>query len=476
MWTEIREISRGSFSGEKAESRTRQRWSALACGVAILYLTGWIPTPGVLAGEPLEGLRVIREKPFVPPDFDEDVFNALWTAWPEPEHSRAKAASPDERRQLTFAYYGITPAPAEIPGELPALGYTKHRNGWTMNCLACHGGQLNGTPFPGLPNSHYALQTLVEDVLLVKLQQGKKLSHLDLASLTMPLSTTNGSTNSVIFGVILGALREPDMTVDTSHQVPELLHHDVDPPPFWNVKKKTSLYADGFAPKTHRPLMQFMLLPSNSRETVYGWETDFRAILEWIESVEAPKYPWPVDTALARSGQTVFEANCAKCHGTYGPGGRYEQQTIAWQEVRTDRARLDSLTPEHRTWMQRGWMSHFGEDKVDVDPQGYVAPPLYGIWASGPYFHNGSVPTLWHVLHPQERPVVWKRTTDGYDQSRAGLEVETFPEVPKDVVHPAHRRRYFDTSLPGKSAQGHDFPNALSEAEKRAVLEYLKTL
>jgi mono/diheme cytochrome c family protein len=422
------------------------------------------------------GIRVIREKPFVPPDFDEDVLNALWTVWPEPEHSRAEAASPDERRKLTFSYYGITPAPQNVPGELPALGYTRHRNGWTMNCLACHGGKLNGTPFPGLPNSHYALQTLVEDVRLIKLQQRKKLSHLDLASLTMPLSTTNGSTNSVIFGVVLGALREPDMTVDTSHQVPELLHHDVDPPPFWNVKKKTSLYADGFAPKTHRPLMQFMLLPSNSKETVYGWETDFQAILEWIESVEAPKYPWPVDAALSGSGKAVFETHCARCHGTYGPDGRYEQQTIAWQEVRTDRARLDSLTPEHRAWMQRGWMSHYGEDKVDVNPQGYVAPPLDGIWASGPYFHNGSVPTLWHVLHPQERPAVWKRTEDGYDQTRVGLEAEIFPEVPKDVVHPAHRRRYFDTGLPGKSAQGHDFPNALSEAEKRAVLEYLKTL
>jgi hypothetical protein len=38
------------------------------------------------------------------------------------------------------------------------------------------------------------------------------------------------------------------------------------------------------------------------------------------------------------------------------------------------------------------------------------------------------------------------------------------------------RRRYFDTSAFGKSAAGHDFPDVLQEVEKKAVLEYLKTL
>jgi hypothetical protein len=111
-----------------------------------------------------------------------------------------------------------------------------------------------------------------------------------------------------------------------------------------------------------------------------------------------------------------------------------------------------------------------------LEPGGYVAPPLDGIWASGPYFHNGSVPTLWHVLHPEERPRVWKRTEDGYDHHRVGLEIEEFDAVPDAMRHPAHRRRYFDTSLTGKNAAGHEFPSVLTEEEKRAVLEYLKTL
>lgn len=423
------------------------------------------------------GLEVLRTHSFLPPDFDEGVLDALWTIWPEPDRSQADSATAEERRRLTFSYYGLMPTPEGVPGELPALGYTSNgQGGWVMNCLTCHGGKVAGKVIPGLPNTHLALQTLVEDVRLIKLQQRKPLSHLDLGIVTLPLNATNGTTNSVIFGVVLGAFRLPDMSVDITRPMPALVHHDLDAPPFWNVRKKSSLYIDGFSPKTHRPLMQFMLIPKNTREIVYGWEDDFRDILAWIESVEAPVYPWPIDAQLAAEGRKVFEQSCARCHGTDGPDGRYEQQTIPWDEVRTDRVRLDALTPEHRQWMMDGWMSRYGEDPVVVNPVGYVAPPLDGIWASAPYFHNGSVPTLWHVLHPDQRPAVWRRTEDGYDTHRVGLEVEELTTIPKDVRHPAHRRRYFDTSLTGKSAAGHDFPNALTPAEKLAVLEYLKSL
>jgi mono/diheme cytochrome c family protein len=425
---------------------------------------------------PEHGYDVLRHHCFVPPDFDDAVFTNLWTVWPDPERSQAEAASPAERRKLTFSYYGLMPDPEDVAETKPALGYAARDDGqWVMTCLACHAGKVAGRVIPGLPNSHFALQTLTEDVRAIKLRQKKPLAHLDVASVTLPLSQTNGTTNSVIFGVVLGTYRRPDMSVDLARILPPLTHHDLDPPPYWNVRKKSSLYADGFAPKTHRPLMQFMLLPKNTREIVYGWEDDFRAIQTWIESVPVPEYPGPNDAALADRGRVAFEANCSRCHGTYGPNGRYEQQTIPWDEVRTDPVRLEALTTEHRRWMQTGWMSRYGEDPVVLDPGGYVAPPLDGVWASGPYFHNGSVPTLWHVLHPSERPRVWKRTEDGYDHRRVGLEVETFDAVPDSVMHPAHRRRYFDTSLTGKNAAGHEFPEALTEEEKQAVLEYLKT-
>lgn len=457
-----------------------------------------------------DGYRILKSKPFLPADFHDRHLEQLWTVWPEPWKTKYAQAVPHEKRQLLFSYYGLIEDPQRKSAEssqesavsgTPALGYLKTESGnWVMTCLACHGGKVAGQSQAGLPNSHFALQTLAEDLRQVKLANKETLAHLETASLTIPLNVTNGTTNSVIFGVILGTFRRPDMSVDLARTVPPVIHHDVDAPPFWNVKYKTSLYCDGFAPKYHRPLMQFMLLPVNGQSTIYSWEDDFRAIEKWIESVEAPAYPFPIDDTLAASGRLVFEKNCASCHGTYGQGTlvsdrefpagtplnaltsakrdvvKYEQKIIPIGDVATDPVRLQALTATHRQWMKDGWMSDYGNHPVIIEPAGYVAPPLVGIWASAPYFHNGSVPTLWHVLHPVNRPAVWKRTENGYDTNKVGLEVEEFGRLPTGIKTPAERRRYFDTKLKGKSSVGHDYPSALTADEKKALLEYLKTL
>jgi hypothetical protein len=87
------------------------------------------------------------------------------------------------------------------------------------------------------------------------------------------------------------------------------------------------------------------------------------------------------------------------------------------------------------------------------------------------------VPTLWHVLHADERPKIWRRTEDGYDQDKVGLEVEKLETLPESArFSHKERHRYFDTSGAGKSAAGHRFQDNLKEDEKRAVLEYLKTI
>ena len=429
-----------------------------------------------IADSAAKGYLNLRTHPYLPPDFDEDVVDSLWKVWPEPQRSEAAAAEPATRRKQIFSYYGIISDPDDQSGKKP-LGYVVDEKGnWTMTCLACHGGKVAGVPYAGLPNSHIALQTLTDDVRATKLQLGKALSHLDLGAIQMPLNITDGTTNSVIFGIALGAFRNPDMTVDLTRSMPHLMHHDVDAPPFWNVKKKRSLYADGFSPKTARPLMQFILLPRVSPEQLNEWEPEFEDILAWIESITPPKYPFPIDQKLASTGESVFNHHCAQCHGTYGSDPRYDQPTIPLDEIGTDSLRLKALTPEHRTWMKQGWLSRFGADPVETDPVGYVAPPLDGIWASAPYFHNGSVPTLWHVLNSDSRPQVWKRTEDGYDANRVGLEFTAHETIPASDQLPSRRRRYFNTELPGKGNRGHRFPDRLNADEKQAVLEYLKTL
>ena len=82
---------------------------------------------------------------------------------------------------------------------------------------------------------------------------------------------------------------------------------------------------------------------------------------------------------------------------------------------------------------------------VDADVDGYVAPPLEGIWASAPYLHNGSVPTLWHLLHNDSRPAAWKRrSAEGYDPVRVGLLVDEADEPP-ELKRADERRRWFYT-------------------------------
>ncbi|HTI49489.1 MAG TPA: cytochrome c [Planctomycetaceae bacterium] len=422
------------------------------------------------------GYRWLITKPYLPADFDQEVFDNLWKVWPAELRQEARDGTPAERRRMAFSRYGLMERPAGDHAGT-ALGYLPDgQSGWVMNCLACHTGKVAGRVVLGAPNSHFALETLVEDVRQIKLQMLKPLTHMDLGSLKMPLGTTRGTTNAVMFGVALGAMRDADLNVRSDVQIPRMVHHDMDAPPFWNVRRKKNLYSDGFVAKSHRPLLQFVMVPRNSGETLRKWESDYADILAWIESLEAPAYPWPIDRSLAARGKIAFERVCTECHGTYGERESYPERVVPLADVQTDPVRLRSLTTEYRLAMQEGWFGEYGRKGYLIDPAGYVAPPLNGIWASAPYLHNGSVPTLWHLLHPEDRPVVWRRTENGYDKSRIGLEASTFNSLPEAARTASEKREYFDTRRSGKSAVGHLFPNQLSEDEKQAVLEYLKTL
>jgi mono/diheme cytochrome c family protein len=438
--------------------------------------------PGAIAGDGTpqgftpqqRGYWLLVNKAYVTPDFDQETFDSVWKLWPEPLKTEAEKASPDERRKLAFARYGLTPRPDDPTKPLQYV--VDERGTWTMNCFACHGGKVAGKHWPGLPNSLYALQTLTEETRAVKVALGKPLGRMDFGSVFVPLGATNGTTNAVNFGVALMGFRDADLNFHADRVPPKMTHHDMDAPPWWHFRKKQMLYIDGFAEKGHRALSQFAMVRSNGPEKFREWETEYRDIFAYITSIEPPQYPYPIDGELAERGSAVFEKICADCHGTYGPGGAYPEKLVPIGEVKTDRVRLDALSPAHRDSYGKSWFAHYGEKRYVRDPGGYVAPPLDGIWASAPYFHNGSVPTLWHVLHPSQRPAVWKRTEDGYDQVRVGLEIALLDDLPADAKAGWQRRAYYDARGFGKSAAGHEFPDLLGEDEKRAVLEYLKSL
>ena len=223
--------------------------------------------------------------------------------------------------------------------------------------------------------------------------------------------------------------------------------------------------------------MQFMLVPENGPSAFQQWESDFRDVAAYLASLRPPRYPFAIDRELAARGAVLFGETCSDCHGTYGDRPSYPNRIIPIEEVGTDGVRLAALTPQNRRAYHHSWFAEFGSHTTNMEPGGYIAPPLDGIWASAPYFHNGSVPTLWHVLESQARPQVWRRQPGApYDQQRVGIPVETFERLPSSIRRPDVLRTYFNTAKSGKSAKGHTFPDTLTRDEKRAVLEYLKTL
>lgn len=96
----------------------------------------------------------------------------------------------------------------------------------------------------------------------------------------------------------------------------------------------------------------------------------------------------------------------------------------------------------------------------------YKARPLNGVWASAPYLHNGSIPNLWELLQPPANRVQhfyvgsWE-----FDAQKVGFVSDASPNSTE-----------FDTQKPGNYNTGHNYGTDLSAADKKALIEYLKTL
>jgi hypothetical protein len=93
----------------------------------------------------------------------------------------------------------------------------------------------------------------------------------------------------------------------------------------------------------------------------------------------------------------------------------------------------------------------------------YFAATLNGVWARSPYLHNGSVRTMEELLTPPaQRVKTFHRGSRVFDEEVMGYtDAGTY---------------LFDTAASGNSNSGHDYGTKLSEAEKRELIEYLKTL
>ncbi len=96
----------------------------------------------------------------------------------------------------------------------------------------------------------------------------------------------------------------------------------------------------------------------------------------------------------------------------------------------------------------------------------YKARPINGVWSSAPYLHNGSVPSVYDLLLPaSQRPTTFYVGNRELDVIKLG---HVYTEAPNTT--------FFDTRLKGNSNAGHEYGANLSEEERWALVEYVKSL
>jgi hypothetical protein len=231
----------------------------------------------------------------------------------------------------------------------------------------------------------------------------------------------------------------------------------------WRPRKEFALHWDGL-----NNSLDEIFLNSGVGNGASGRSLDHGSLMrikQWVFDLPPPAYPFGIDRTLAERGRPIYEGLCAGCHAF---GGENTGTSIPIEMIGADRNRLDSWTQETADAFNAldgyPWRyAHFRKTS------GYVAGALDGIWARAPYLHNGSVPTLSDLLSPPAaRPATFYRGYDVYDSERVG-----FVSSGADAERAG---RLLDTRLPGNGNQGHLFGTALSPDEKRALLEFLKTL
>jgi mono/diheme cytochrome c family protein len=421
------------------------------------------------------GKKALQQRTFVPASWTIAAYQNAWKEW-----GNVKEA-PADYTQAFMDHYGLHPAPFDNGGYpmgvRPGKGLLGGK-GIATDCLLCHGGSIAGKSYIGLGNASLDIQAFFED--LGKGSGGK-------GKTPFIFSNVRGTSEAGSMAVFLLSYREPDLRLRLTPRdlgLRDVLCEDV--PAWWLLKKKKTMYYTGTThARSVRSLMQFMLTPLNSAATIMKEEPTFADIQAYLLSLPAPKYPFPINQALARKGEKLFGQHCAKCHGTYGEKWTYPNKIVPIDVIGTDRTRFDGLSFKagayyNKTWFAKEKPGWFADDYLVKKSIGYQAPPLDGVWATAPYFHNGSVPTLYHVLNSKARPKIFTRSyrtgKEDYDTVKAGWKVQVLQAGADPKLPPYERRKIYDTTQPGRGNGGHTFGDVLSEENRWAVIEYLKTL
>jgi mono/diheme cytochrome c family protein len=230
-------------------------------------------------------------------------------------------------------------------------------------------------------------------------------------------------------------------------------------------------------------------------------------LAQLVFQLEPPEFPGEVDADLAIQGAEIYESKCGgACHGI-NPGvwrGAWETWATPILNVGTDTREHTILTrtakpgvlegvelPPGNTpigemplaidissainkgsLLQRFPNSDFDFSSApDAEPGSYEARVLQGIWIAAPFLHNGSVPNLEELLKPAAERVTTFEIGPNYDLESVGLSTDQ-PEGSYTLQTGCSP----DSLDSGNSNCGHEFGTDLSDEDKKALIEYMKTL
>jgi cytochrome c2 len=394
-----------------------------------------------------------------------------------PQHSII-SPKPANYAEAFIERYGLHPAPFEnkgLPmGLLAAQGL--RGKGIVNNCLLCHAGRVAGQTIIGLGNAAVDIQALFEELSIA---DGFK------PNFPFQFSYVRGTVDPVNPLTYLLRFRDAELEVHKPTNLTFSRDLCSDPPAWWLLKrKKTRDWTDGINARSTRVDMVSLFTPLNSGSYIKKQEGAFADISAYLLTIEAPKYPFPIDLAKAAKGREIFKHTCVRCHGSYGPTGSYPNKIVPLEEIGTDTTLANSLTPELAERLNASWLAQEtgpdGKPYRIEEPKGYQAPPLDGVWATAPYFHNSSAPTVYDVLNSKARPIFYTRSYRGeredYDPIKLGLKITALNNPPATNSASWEQRRIYDTRRNGRGNGGHTLGDDLGEAERLAVIEYLKTL
>ncbi|MEO8258219.1 MAG: hypothetical protein ABI868_12805 [Acidobacteriota bacterium] len=399
--------------------------------------------------------------------------------WPENALIKAYGMAPG------FAPEGVPPQPLK----------------WTVNCVLCHTAEIDGRAYFGAGTKVFD-EKVLGDALKLLTHPSRRLTagwhstddrltglahdiltrhhHDKIDALTRGRSTAFAASHVELYMRPHGGRMPAEAEVGRG---------DVKVPPLWHTAAKLPAgrwYVDGSFHGSF-PLMasSMELEKDRSFDTLEALvlpkiKEEFATI---VRHLRPPPYPYAIDGELAARGRSLFysaDVGCSRCHGVYdGTGG------VIWParhlDVGTDRSRLDVVSP--------GFIAAFDGSPIAAEgrlarSEGYAATPLTGVWANYPYLHNGSVPTLHHLLGPiSERPLIFEvKAARHFDQERVGQRLFIDPAAARSteavrLSRFGDDRDWFNALRQGGGNGGHDVWGQIrTDARRRAIIEYLKTL